>query len=103
LLNTAHLGAGIADNILRAMRGEWRGPESSRSREAAQFGRVTMHNSSAITRATSLDRVQPKSPSTADRRSDSRVVRHALGRLRSVQLAGVIAPSARIDAPFICG
>ena len=86
------------------MSGEWRGPESSRSREDAQFGRVTMHNSSAIiTRATSLDRVQPKSRSTADRRSDSRVVRHALGRLRSVQLAGVIAPSARIDAPFICG
>ncbi len=62
-----------------------------------------MHNSSAITRATTLDRVQPKSRSTADRRSDSRVVRHALGRLRSVQLAGVIAPTARIDAPFICG
>ena len=68
------------------------------------LGGLTMHNSSAIiTRATSLDRVQPKSRSTADRRSDSRVVRHALGRLRSVQLAGVIAPSARIDAPFICG
>jgi hypothetical protein len=63
-----------------------------------------MHNASPMTiRAATLDRVQPKSPSAADRRSDSRVVRHALGRLRSVQLAGVIAPSARIDAPFICG
>jgi|GEM_PF-1640487 hypothetical protein len=63
-----------------------------------------MHNASTMTiRAATLDRVQPKSPSAADRRSDSRVVRHALGRLRSVQLAGVIAPSARIDAPFICG
>lgn len=63
-----------------------------------------MHHSSSITtRAASLDRVQPKFRSTADRRADSRVVRHALGRLRSVPLAGVIAPGARIDAPFICG
>ncbi len=63
-----------------------------------------MDNASTITtRAAQLDYVQPKSSSTADRRADTRVVRHALGRLRSVPLAGVIAPSARIDAPFICG
>ncbi len=63
-----------------------------------------MHTSSSITiRAANLDRVQPKSRSTTDRRADSRVVRHALGRLRSVPLAGVIPPGARIDAPFICG
>jgi hypothetical protein len=61
------------------------------------------HSSSITIRAASLDRVQPKSRSATDRRADSRVVRHALGRLRSVPLAGVIAPGARIDAPFICG
>jgi hypothetical protein len=87
------------------MGGESHGTKNERSREAAQFGNgSTMHHSSSIAiRAASLDRVQPKSPSTADRRADSREVRHALGRLRSVPLAGVIAPGARIDAPFICG
>jgi hypothetical protein len=87
------------------MGGESHGTKRERSREAAQFGNgSTMHHSSStIIRAGSLDRVQPKSRSTADRRADSRVVRHALGRLRSVPLAGVTAPGARIDAPFICG
>ena len=65
---------------------------------------TTMNKTSINTdRVATLDRVQPKSMGSADRRADTRAVRHVLGHLRSVPLAGLASQNTRVDAPFICG
>jgi hypothetical protein len=63
---------------------------------------MTTAATAAITRTTSFERVEPKSRTRLGRQSDSRTVKQALDRVRSIPFAAA-THRASADVPFICG
>jgi len=71
-------------------------------RHAWEGTAMTTAATATITRTTSLDRVEPKSRTRLGRQSDSRTVKQALDRMRSIPFAAA-THRASADVPFICG
>ena len=63
---------------------------------------MTTAANATITRTASLERVEPKSRTRLGRQSDSRTVKQALDRVRSIPFAAA-THRASADVPFICG
>lgn len=55
-----------------------------------------------ITRSASFERVEPKSRAQLGRQTESRTVKQALDRVRSIPFAAA-THRASADVPFICG